>query len=56
MIIDLRGNGGGLLDNAIQIGSMFIKQGSIVQTVDRDGMKDVKYSTGQMIWDKPVVL
>ncbi|MFA4966925.1 MAG: S41 family peptidase [Candidatus Margulisiibacteriota bacterium] len=56
LIIDLRGNGGGLLDNAIQIGSMFIRKGSIVQTVDRDGMRDVKYSTGQILWWKPVVV
>ena len=56
LIIDLRGNGGGLLDNAIQIGSMFIRQGSIVQTVDRDGQKDVKYSSGQILWWKPVVV
>ncbi|MBU0767448.1 peptidase S41, partial [Patescibacteria group bacterium] len=56
LIVDVRNNGGGLLDNAIDIGSMFIKRGAIVQTVDREGMKDVKYSTGGFMWDKPVVV
>ncbi len=56
LIVDLRGNGGGLLDSAIQIGSMFIKSGIIVQTVDRDGQKDIKYSTGNVLWEMPVVV
>lgn len=56
LILDLRGNGGGLLDNAIQIGSMFIKSGAIVQTIDRDGAKEIKYSTGGVIWNGPMVV
>ena len=56
LILDLRGNGGGLLDNAIQIGSMFIRSGAIVQTIDRDGAREVKYSTGGVIWTAPTVV
>lgn len=56
LILDVRGNGGGLLDNAIEIGSMFIPSGAIVQTVDREGMREVKYSTGQILWAGPMVL
>ena len=56
LILDLRNNGGGLLDNAIQIGSMFIKSGAIVQTVDREGMREVKYSTGNLLWWQPMVV
>ncbi|MBU0573467.1 MAG: PDZ domain-containing protein [Candidatus Margulisbacteria bacterium] len=56
LIVDVRNNGGGLLDNAIDIGSMFIKKGAIVQTVDREGMRDVQYSNGQFIWDRPLVV
>ncbi|MFH1387368.1 MAG: S41 family peptidase [bacterium] len=56
LILDVRGNGGGLLQNAIDIGSMFIRQGVIVQTVDREGRKEQLESTGRVIWNKPVVM
>jgi len=56
LIIDVRGNGGGLLQNAIDIGSMFIHQGVIVQTVDREGRREQLESTGRVLWTKPVVM
>jgi carboxyl-terminal processing protease len=56
LILDIRNNGGGLLSNAIDIGSMFIRNGIIVQTVDREGMREVKYSSGRILWDKPIVV
>ena len=56
LILDLRGNGGGLLDNAIDIGSMFIRSGIIVQTVDREGQKEVKNSSGRILWWQPMVV
>ncbi|MBI5699125.1 S41 family peptidase [Candidatus Saganbacteria bacterium] len=56
LILDLRGNGGGLLDNAIDIGSMFIRSGIIVQTVDREGQKEVKYSSGRILWWQPMAV
>jgi len=56
LIIDVRGNGGGLLQNAIDIGSMFIPQGDIVMTVDREGKREHLESTGRVLWNKPVVM
>jgi carboxyl-terminal processing protease len=57
LIIDVRGNGGGLLQNAIDIGSMFIPTpGMIVQTVDREKKREQLESTGRVIWTKPVVM
>jgi carboxyl-terminal processing protease len=56
LIIDLRGNGGGLLQNAIDIGSMFIDRGIIVQTVDREGRREQIESTGRVLWRKPTVV
>lgn len=51
LIIDLRGNPGGLLPNAIDIGSMFIKSGPIVQIVNREGQKSYLTATGNVIVD-----
>ena len=39
-IIDLRGNTGGLLGNAIYIANMFLEQGDIVLIVNRNGIKN----------------
>ncbi|MDI6731860.1 MAG: S41 family peptidase [Candidatus Margulisbacteria bacterium] len=56
LVIDLRGNGGGLLSAAIEIGGMFIDDGVIVQTVDRDGRTEEMRSSGKVLWTKPVVV
>jgi carboxyl-terminal processing protease len=55
-ILDLRNNGGGLLDAAVDISSLFIPQGPIVSTIDRAGDKDVRDATGRMIDAKPLVV
>jgi carboxyl-terminal processing protease len=55
-ILDLRNNGGGLLDAAVDISSLFIAQGPIVSTVDRNGNKEVKSATGRDIGATPLVL
>jgi carboxyl-terminal processing protease len=55
-ILDLRNNGGGLLDAAVDISSLFIPQGPIVSTIDRAGYREVKSATGHPIDTKPLVL
>lgn len=57
LIIDLRGNTGGLLDNAVFIANMFIKKGEIVEIIYRNANKKVinampNYDTV----DKPLVV
>ena len=44
-ILDLRNNGGGYLDAAVSISSLFIPQGTIVSTIDRAGSRDTKSAT-----------
>lgn len=56
IILDLRGNPGGLLSNAIDISNMFLRKGNIVSTVDRDGYKTPTPCDGNPICDKPLVL
>ncbi|MDE2480679.1 MAG: S41 family peptidase [bacterium] len=48
-ILDLRNNGGGFLDAAVNISSFFIPEGTIVSTIDRQGNKDVQEARGTAI-------
>jgi carboxyl-terminal processing protease len=41
LVLDLRGNPGGLLPKAVNIGTMFIGSGPIVQVVDRKGRREL---------------
>jgi carboxyl-terminal processing protease len=41
-ILDLRDNGGGYLDAAVSISSLFVGEGTIVSTIDRAGDRDTK--------------
>ncbi len=55
-IIDLRSNPGGLLSNAIYISDMFLNEGVIVSTVDRDGYRETQNATKGVVTRKPVVV
>ncbi|MGA8575298.1 MAG: S41 family peptidase [Candidatus Cybelea sp.] len=48
-ILDLRDNGGGLLDAAVEISSFFIPQGTIVSTIRRDGQRTTQSALGDAI-------
>ena len=57
IIIDLRGNTGGLLDNAVFIANLFIPQGEIVEIIYRNGhKKSISANPQQKPLDKPVVV
>lgn len=48
LILDIRGNGGGLLDQAIVIANEFLPVNNmIVYTQNREGQKDIQYSNGK---------
>src|SRR5574344_430723 len=57
LILDLRGNTGGLLPNAVFMANMFIPKGKIVSIVGRNGYKKTIYAqkSGYAI-SKPVVI
>jgi carboxyl-terminal processing protease len=55
-ILDLRNNGGGLLDAAVDVSSLFIPSGTIVSTIDRAGNKDVRSANGDAIGVQPLVV
>lgn len=57
LIIDLRNNGGGSLQTAIDISGLFIKKGPVVQVRFRDSKPDIRsVKDNNVEWDKPVVI
>lgn len=57
IILDLRGNTGGLLPNAVVLANMFVDNGTLVSIVDRDGKKnDIKAVENSYYISKPTVI
>jgi carboxyl-terminal processing protease len=56
LIIDLRGNQGGLVKNALEMADMLLSNGNIVTTVSRDGSKTYTASGNQVSGQQLVVL
>ena len=55
-ILDLRSNPGGLLFTSIEIARMWLKQGAIVSTVDRQGEKDREEANNRALTNKPLIV
>ncbi|MES1022946.1 carboxyl-terminal processing protease CtpC [Gloeocapsa sp. BRSZ] len=55
-ILDLRSNPGGLLFSSVEIAQMWLQDGTIVSTVDRQGKRDIEKSSHRALTDKPVVV
>lgn len=55
LVIDLRGNPGGLLSSVIKISDELLPEGPIVKTVDKDGEEIVEYSSAEYD-DIPIVV
>ena len=57
LILDLRGNPGGLLDQAVEMASIFVPNGKVVlQVEDRNGKKEVYKSQNDGAFALPVVV
>jgi carboxyl-terminal processing protease len=54
LVMDLRSNPGGLLPNAVDIGSLFVSEGPIVRIVDRDGKEEQLRAHGSLGIEKTV--
>ncbi|MEL6556059.1 MAG: carboxyl-terminal processing protease CtpC [Cyanobacteria bacterium J06621_11] len=55
-VLDLRSNPGGLLFSSIDIAQMWIEEGTIVSTVDRDAISDEEVAHNQALTDQPLVV
>ncbi len=55
-ILDLRSNPGGLLYSSIDIARMWLNEGAIVSTVDRQGESDRKSANNNALTNKPLVV
>jgi carboxyl-terminal processing protease len=55
-VLDLRSNPGGLLYASVEIARMWINQGGIVSTVDRQGVSDTQEANNRALTDKPLVV
>jgi carboxyl-terminal processing protease len=56
LLLDLRQNGGGLLDEAVLVSSLFVPDGTIVSTRGRKRGRKVLKAVGGTAWRKPVVV
>lgn len=57
LILDLRGNTGGLLPNAVFIANLFIPEGNIVSIVGRNGYKyNINAQDTELVINKPTVV
>jgi carboxyl-terminal processing protease len=57
IVLDLRRNGGGSLEEAIKLTGLFIKEGPVVQVCGHDGEPTVDSDTDPaVLWDGPLVV
>ena len=55
-ILDVRSNPGGLLFSSIDIAEMWIEEGTIVSTVDRNSASEEEIAHNQALTDRPLVV
>jgi carboxyl-terminal processing protease len=55
-MLDLRSNPGGLLYASVEIARMWLEDGTIVSTVNRQGEMDRQEANGRSLTDKPLVV
>lgn len=57
LVVDLRDNGGGSLEEAINMTGLFIPRGPVVQSLDWRGNRDYKASRHKnALWDGPMIV
>jgi carboxyl-terminal processing protease len=55
-VLDLRSNPGGLLQSGIEIARLWLAEGTVVYTVNRNGIQDSFAASGQALTADPLVV
>lgn len=55
-ILDLRGNPGGLLQAGIEVARLWLQEGTVVYTVNRNGIQDSFTASGSALTDDPLIV
>ncbi|MEQ1841499.1 MAG: carboxy terminal-processing peptidase, partial [Verrucomicrobiales bacterium] len=57
LVVDLRDNGGGSLEEAINMTGLFIRKGPVVQSIDWKNNRDQKFSrNGEAVYSGPLIV
>jgi len=57
LVVDLRDNGGGSLEEAINMTGLFIRKGPVVQSIDWKNNRDQKFSrNGEAVYSGPMIV
>ena len=56
VMVDLRGNGGGLLNEAISLSGLFINEGPVVQVREASGVRHLDDEERGTAWDGPMIV
>lgn len=57
LVMDLRTNGGGLLNEAVDLAGLFIPKGPVLQVKDTDGnIRHLDDENNKVVWDGPLVV
>lgn len=56
LVVDLRNNGGGILDVALNITDLFVPEGIITYTIDGQGDKEVHSTRDDVYFNKPLTV
>lgn len=57
LVLDLRHNGGGILEEAIELTGLFIREGPVVQVKNHEGyVRVMEDDNSRVVWDGPLVV
>lgn len=57
LVLDLRRNGGGILEEAIELTGLFVREGPVVQVKNQQGLSRIlSDESSKVVWDGPLIV